>query len=63
MKEERDAGGAMGAKPPPGPVKLLISGGFQAPTGAEPPLLKKKQNLSPPPDKFLNTPRPFAGDL
>jgi len=49
VKEERDAGG-LGAKPPPGPVKLLISGGFQAPTGAElPPPLERKQNLSPPP--------------
>ena len=35
-------GGAIEAKPP-GPVKfLLISGGFHAPTGAEPPLERKK---------------------
>ena len=34
---------------------LLISGGFQAPTVAEPPLEREK-NLSPPLDKFLNTP-------
>jgi len=33
--------GPMGAKPPPGPVKSLISWGFQAPTGAEPPPLER----------------------
>jgi len=33
---------------------LLISGGFHAPTGAEPPW--KEKNLSPALDKFLNTP-------
>ena len=38
-------GGAIGAKPPLDQRNLLISGCFQAPTGAEPPL-----------DKFLNTP-------
>jgi len=34
---------------------LLISGGFHAPTGAEPHPWKEKK-LSPPLDKFLNTP-------
>ena len=43
-------GGAIGAKPPPlDQWNLLISGGFHAPTGAEPSPLKEK-NLSPPLD-------------
>jgi len=32
----------------------LISGGFQAPPGAEPPWKEKK--IKPPPGQFLNTP-------
>ena len=44
-----------GAKPPPDQWNLLISGGFQAPTGAEPPLEREKK-FKPPLDKFLNTP-------
>ena len=39
--------GVMGSKPPLDQWNLLISAGFQAPTGAEPPG-KIKKNLSPP---------------
>ena len=35
-RQGRIQGGAMGAKPPLDLCNLLISGGFQAPTGAEP---------------------------
>ena len=38
-----------------GQWNLLISGGFQAPTGAELPTGKRKK-CKPPLDKFLNTP-------
>ena len=48
-------GGDWELNPPLDQRKLLISGGFQAPTGAEPPGNKKK--LSPPLDKLLNTPQ------
>ena len=34
--------------PPVDQWNLLISGGFQAPTGAEPPPLEREKNLSPP---------------
>jgi len=44
----------MGAKPPLDLSNLLISGGFQAPTGAESPLQRKKCKI--PLHKFLNTP-------
>ena len=50
-----------GAKPPLDQGNLLISGGFQAPTGAEPPPLEREKNLSPTLDKFLNTPLIQAG--
>ena len=46
-------GGYWGSAPPQDQWKLLISGGFYAPTGAESPLKKPK---SLPRDKFLNTP-------
>jgi len=42
--------GAIGAKPPLDLCNLLISGGFQAPTGAEPPLERKK--CKPPPGQI-----------
>ena len=48
-------GGVMEAKPPQDQWNLLISGGFQPPTGAEPPPGKIKK-FKPPLDKFLNTP-------
>ena len=38
----RIQGGAMGAKPPLDQWNLLISGGFQAPTGADPPRLLER---------------------
>ena len=41
----------MGAKPSLDLCNLLISGGFQAPTGAESPPGKKK-NVSPPPEQI-----------
>ena len=41
----------MGAKHPLDQWNLLISEGFQAPTGAEPPLESEK-NLSPPPGQI-----------
>ena len=41
----------MGAKPPLDQWNLLILGGFQAPTGAEP-LTGKRKNLSPPPEQI-----------
>ena len=43
-------GGAMEAKPPLDQWNLLISGGFHAPAGAEPPPGKKKIK-----NKFQNT--------
>ena len=52
----RIQGGAMGTKPPLDQWNLLISGGFQAPTWAEPSPPWKEQNVSPPLDNFLNTP-------
>jgi len=36
--------GAMGAKPPLDQLNLLISGGFQAPTSAEPPPPEREKN-------------------
>ena len=38
----------------------MISGGIQAPTGAEPPPLEREKNFSSPLDKFLNTPLKVA---
>jgi len=53
--QRRIQGGLLGLSPPPlDQLNLLISMGFQAPTGAEPPLERKKSK--PPLDKFLNTP-------
>ena len=45
--QRRIQGGVIGAKPPLNQWNLLISGGFHAPTGAEPPLERKK--FKPPP--------------
>jgi len=42
-------GGAMGAKPPLGPVKSIDFRGFSAPPG-------KRKKFKPPLDKFLNPP-------
>ena len=50
-EQRRSQGGAMGAKHPLDQWNLWISGGFQAPTCAEPPPGKKK-NLSPPPGQI-----------
>ena len=45
--QRRIRGAAIGAKPPLNQWNLLISGGFQAPTGAELPPPWKEKNLSP----------------
>jgi len=42
----------MGAKPPLDQCNLLISGGFQAPAGAEPRPPWKEKKLSTPLDKY-----------
>ena len=51
-------GGAMGAQHPLDRGNLWISGGFKAPTGAEP-SPRKEKNVKPPLAKFLNTPLLF----
>jgi len=44
----RIQGGAMGAKPPPGPVKSIDFRWLSGPKGAEPPPHGKRKNVSPP---------------
>ena len=47
-------GGAMGAKPPPGPVKSINFRWFSGPKWLLSPPPGKLKNLSLPQDKFLN---------
>ena len=54
-KQRRIQGRLWGLSPPLDEWNLLISGGFQTPTGAEAPHWKDKK-CKPPLDKFLNTP-------